>query len=138
MLSKCAADTYPDTYPDTFLRDVPVITSRIESASGPIKIQEACGIPLQSGCMHAPLYVRTCTHTCTCAHICTCVVCSSLVVLVCCSTAVLLCCRAAALPCCFAAVLLCCGAAGLLPTYSTIFIFLNANFRCPSGVCDIH
>ena len=37
------------------------------AASTPIRIQEACGIPLQSGCMHALLYARTCTHICTCA-----------------------------------------------------------------------
>ena len=38
------------------------------AASTPIRIQEACGIPLQSGCMHALLYARTCTHICTCAR----------------------------------------------------------------------
>ena len=58
--------------------------------------------------MHAPLYVRTCT------HICTCVVCSSLVVLLCCSAAPLLCCSAAVLLRCRAALLLCCSAAVLL------------------------
>ena len=38
------------------------------AASTPIRIQEACGIPLQSGCMNALLYARTCTHICTCAR----------------------------------------------------------------------
>ena len=38
------------------------------AASTPIRIQEACGIPLQSGCTHALLYSRTCTHICTCAR----------------------------------------------------------------------
>ena len=37
------------------------------AASTPIRIQEACGIPLQSGCMHALLYARTCTHICSCS-----------------------------------------------------------------------
>ena len=39
------------------------------AASTPIRSQEACGIPLQSGCMHALLYARTCTHICTCARL---------------------------------------------------------------------
>ena len=38
------------------------------AASTPIRMQEACGIPLRSGCMHALLYARTCTHICTCAR----------------------------------------------------------------------
>ena len=79
-----------------------------------------------------------CMHPCTYAHAHTYAHVWCAPHLLCCSAALLLHCCAALLPCCCAAVLLCCSAAGLLPTYSTIFIFLNANFRCPSGVCDIH